>query len=160
MQYQSRQWMILLWILLPLSTLAVAAFGLDGATAQKSVLIWKVFGLMMLINLLVLTLFARLSIQLEQDKLRWYFGLFGRPKWELALSQIQRVEICNTKWYEGKGIRFTAEGMLYNAAGDGAVRIYKTDGSKIRLGSSEPEVLYQKINALLNGSALRAQGTA
>lgn len=153
MLYQSRQWMILLWILLPLTTFAVAIFGLDGATAQKSALIWKVLGLMMLINLIALTLFARLTIQLKGDKLRWYFGLFGRPKWELSLSQIQRAEVCNTKWYEGKGIRFTAEGMLYNAAGSGAVRILKIDGSKLRLGSSEPEVLCQKINASLTGAS-------
>lgn len=150
--YQSRQWVVLLWVLLPLSTLGVALFGVDAAPEQKAALLVKVIVLMSLINLIALAMFAHLSIQLDQETLRWHFGLLKWPKWELKISQIQRVEPCQTKWYEGKGIRFTREGMLYNAAGSGAVRIYKMDGSKIRLGCAEPEVLCEKLNLQLSNS--------
>lgn len=150
--YQSRQWVVLLWILLPLSTLAVALFGVDAAPEQKTALLIKVLVLMSLLNLIALTMFAHLTIQLDAETLRWHFGLLKWPKWELRISQIQHVELCNTQWYEGKGIRFTREGMLYNAAGSGAVRIYKVDGSKIRLGCAEPAILCEKINALLTHS--------
>lgn len=150
--YQSRQWVVLLWIVLPVSTVAAALFGVDPASAQKTALLIKVLVLMALLNLIVLSVFAHLTIELDAQALRWHFGLFRWPKWELKISQIQHVELCQTQWYEGKGIRFTREGMLYNAAGSGAVRIYKVDGSRIRLGCAEPEVLYAKLHALLTQS--------
>jgi hypothetical protein len=48
---------------------------------------------------------------------------------------------------EGWGLRFTKEGMLYNAAGKAAVRIYKRDGKCIRLGSAEADILIKELNA-------------
>lgn len=149
-QYVSRQWLVLLWVILPLSTVGVALFGIDVPAEQKTVQMIKVLVLMGLVNLIALTMFAHLTIRLDAQLLCWHFGLFKWPKWRLPLAQIQRVELCQTQWYEGKGIRLTREGMLYNAAGSGAVRIYKKDGSKIRLGCAEPEILCEKLNALLN----------
>ncbi|MBC3873752.1 hypothetical protein [Undibacterium flavidum] len=148
--YRSRQWLVVLWILLPLSTLGVALFGVDAPPDQKAAMMFKVLILMSLINLIALSMFAHLTIELDARALRWNFGLLAWPKWELDIAKIHHVEVCQTRWYEGKGIRLTREGMLYNAAGSGAVRIYKLDGSKIRLGSAEPEILCEKLNALLN----------
>lgn len=151
-QYVSRQWLVLLWLILPLSTVAVALFGVDAPPEQKVAQTIQVLVLMSLINLIALVMFGHFTIQLDAQTLHWHFGVFKWPRWNLPLSQIQRIEVCHTRWYEGKGIRLTREGMLYNAAGDGAVRIYKKDGSKIRLGSAEPEVLYAKLNMLLTQS--------
>ncbi len=148
-QYESRQFLLLLWLILPISTVAVALFGVDAPPEQRAAQMIQLVVFMSLINLIALLIFGHFTVQLDEQTLRWHFGLLKWPSWCLPISQIQRVELCRTRWYEGKGIRLTREGMLYNAAGNGAVRIYKKDGSKIRLGSAEPEVLYAKLQARL-----------
>lgn len=147
--YVSRQRLVLLWLILPLSTLAVALFGVDTSPELKVERMIQVLILMSSVNLIVLVMFGHLTIQLDAQSLSWHFGSLKWPGWRLPLAQIQRVELCHTHWYEGKGIRLTREGMLYNAAGSGAVRIHKKDGGKFRLGSAEPELLYAKLNTLL-----------
>lgn len=144
--YQTRQWVVLLWIILPLLTLGVGLF--DGRQLPVRQLLQSLL-LIAVINLLVLSVFGHLTIKMSAQELQWQFGVFGWPNWRLKLSEIAHVEVCQTFWYEGKGIRFTREGMLYNAAGNGAVRITKADGKKIRIGSAQPEVLCAKLNAAL-----------
>lgn len=145
--YQSRQWVKLLWIMLPLLTVGVALF--DGRHLALPQLLRSLL-LIAIINLLVLSIFGHLTIKLYAQELRWHFGFFSWPKWQLKLSDIVHVEVCQTQWFEGKGIRFTKEGMLYNADGNGAVRITKADGKKIRIGSAEPEVLCAQLNLALS----------
>lgn len=133
--YQTRQWITVLWVILPLMTLAVMLFDSRGQDGGGSVL------LLLAINFVVLMLIGYLQIRLEQGRLSWQFGLLGWPRWSVDVSEIAQVEVCETTWFESKGIRFTREGMLYNASGTGAVRIIKKDGTSLRLGSAEPEVL-------------------
>lgn len=133
--YQTRQWVSVLWIMLPVITLAVMLFDSRGQDDGGSVL------LLLAINVVILGLFAHLRIRLAQGRLSWRFGILALPGWSIDASEIAQVEVCETAWFESKGIRFTREGMLYNAAGSGAVRITKKDGTCLRLGSAEPEVL-------------------
>lgn len=140
--YQSRQWLKLLWIFLPLLTLAMVLFDMRG---QDLAMLPRAILVLMLINVVILSIFGHLQIKLERDFLQWQFGFLGWPKWSLRVQDIRHVEVCETTWYEGKGIRFTREGMLYNADGRGAVRIVKNDGTRLRLGSAEPEVLCARI---------------
>nr|WP_314858923.1 hypothetical protein [uncultured Undibacterium sp.] len=148
--YQTRQWVTLLWIILPLLTLGVGAF--DGRNLATTQLLQSLL-LIAVINLLVLGILGHLTIKVNEHDLQWQFGIFGWPKWQLKFSDIAHVEVCQTMWFEGKGIRFTREGMLYNAAGNGAVRITKADGKKIRIGSVEPEILCAQISARLNSQS-------
>lgn len=140
--YQSRQWLKLLWFFLPVFTLGMVLFDMRG---QDVSLLPRAIAILMLVNGLVLGLFGHLQIKLDRDQLQWQFGFVGWPKWSLKVQDIRHVEVCETTWYEGKGIRFTREGMLYNADGRGAVRIIKNDGTRLRLGSAEPEVLSARI---------------
>jgi hypothetical protein len=55
-------------------------------------------------------------------------------------------------WYYGWGIRITPDGLLYNVSGTRAVEITLTDGSKLRLGTDEPEALCQAIRSWLPSS--------
>jgi hypothetical protein len=142
--YQTRQWVTLLWMMLPLLTLGVGIF--DGRQLAVSQLLQSLL-LIAVINLLVLSVFGHLTIKMTAQELHWHFGVFGWPSWRLKYSDITHVEVCQTMWFEGKGIRFTREGMLYNATGNGAVRITKADGKKIRIGTAEPEILCAKLNA-------------
>lgn len=145
-KYQSRQWLKLLWVFLPLLTLAMVLFDMRG---QDLAMLPRAIVVLMLINLIILSMFGHLQIKLDRDSLQWQFGFLGWPKWNLRVQEIRHVEVCETHWYEGKGIRFTREGMLYNAAGRGAVRIVKNDGTRLRLGSDEPEVLCERIKAAM-----------
>lgn len=144
--YQSRQWVTLLWVLLPLVTLLMVLFDTRGQNLAQS---FKAIGLVMMINLLVLSIFGHLKICLDERCLRWHFGFFSWPRWQLTYAEIAGVEVCESLWYEGKGIRFTKEGMLYNASGKGAIRITKTDGKKLRIGSTEPEKLCAALQAAI-----------
>lgn len=145
-KYQQSQWMKVLWIMLPLVTLimmAVKTMGLDPVARLRALLTIAA------INFMVLGLLGRLTVKIDNTHVRWYFGLFGWPAWKLALNDIRQIEQCESRWIEGWGIRFTKEGMLYNAAGKGAVRITKADGSSLRLGSAEPELLCTALNNAL-----------
>ncbi|MFZ6672877.1 hypothetical protein [Undibacterium sp. Xuan67W] len=145
-KYQQSQWMKVLWITLPLITLIVMTIetnGLDTAARLRALLT------MAGINFLVLGVIGRLTIKVDSTYLRWHFGVFGWPAWKLPLNEIRHVELCETRWVEGWGIRFTKEGMLYNATGSGAVRITKADGSTIRLGSAEPDRLFAQLHQLI-----------
>lgn len=145
--YQSRQWVKLLWVMLPLLTLGVALF--DGRHLALPQLLRSLL-LIAIINLFALSIFGHLTIKLNAQDLRWHFGFFSWPKWQLKLADIVHVEVCQTLWFEGKGIRFTKEGMLYNADGNGAIRITKADGKKIRIGSAEPEILCAQLQLALS----------
>ncbi|WMW80343.1 hypothetical protein RF679_17095 [Undibacterium cyanobacteriorum] len=116
---------------------------------QNLALLPRAVLVLLFVNVLVLSVFGFLSIRIDSQTLFWSFGLLGWPRWRLAVAEIASVEVCETQWYEGKGIRFTREGMLYNAAGRGAVRITKKDGSQFRLGSAEPEVLCRHLNQII-----------
>ena len=145
-KYQQSQWMKVLWIMLPLVTLimmAVKTMGLDPVARLRALLTIAA------INFMVLGLLGRLTVKIDNTHVRWYFGLFGWPAWKVALTDIRHIEQCQTRWIEGWGIRFTKEGMLYNAAGKGALRITKVDGSSIRLGSAEPDLLAAALNNAL-----------
>lgn len=146
MRYQSRQFLVLLWFFLPLFTLGMLLFDMRG---QDLSLLPRAIFILLLVNIFVLSMFGFLRISLDTQMLSWSFGVLGWPRWRLAVGEIVAVEVCETQWYEGKGIRFTREGMLYNAAGRGAVRITKKDGSQFRLGSAEPEALCQQLRKVL-----------
>lgn len=140
--YQSRQFLKLLWLFLPLFTMAMVIFDMRG---QSINLLPRALATVFVVNIIILSMFGYLEISLEGEDLKWRFGLLGWPNWSVKLCEIKHIEVCQTQWYEGKGIRFTREGMLYNAAGRGAVRIIKNDGTSLRLGSPEPEILCRKI---------------
>lgn len=141
--YQSRQWVTMLWLILPALTLLTVWFEMRD---QNSEALLRALLLVMLINLFVLCCFGSLNIQLDDAGVHWQFGFFGWPKWNLAWTEIAHVEVCETQRFESRGIRLTREGMLYNASGKGTVRITKADGSKIRLGTAEPEALCAQLH--------------
>jgi hypothetical protein len=152
--YQKRQWMKVLWITLPLITLVVLALETRGQEWSQRI---HAFGLIALINALVLAVIGSLSIRLDKDELRWSFGFLGWPSWRLPLNNIRAVELCQTRWTEGWGIRFTKEGMLYNAAGSAALKITRADGTSFRLGSADAAQLHASLSQLLAPAARRTR---
>ena len=99
------------------------------------------------INLLIAVLFFTLTIVINEQKLRWYFG-FGIISKQVELSQITDTSEYQTKWYQGIGIRMLSDGWLYNASVGKAVKITLTDGKNIYLGCKDAGALQKalKIN--------------
>ena len=143
-----------MWITLPLITLVVLALETRGQEWSQRI---HAFGLIALIDALVLAVIGSLKIRLDRDELRWSFGFLGWPSWRLPLKNIRGVELCQSRWTEGWGIRFTKEGMLYNAAGSAALRITRTDGTTFRLGSADAAQLHTLLSELLTPTARRTR---
>jgi len=96
------------------------------------------------INLLVALLFFSLTIVIDEQKLRWYFG-FGIISKDVELSQIAQTSAYKTKWYQGIGIRMLSDGWLYNASVGQAVKITLADGKNIYLGCKDAGALQQAL---------------
>ena len=96
------------------------------------------------INLLVTLLFFSLTIVIDEQKLRWYFG-FGIISKDVELSQIAETSAYKTKWYQGIGIRMLSDGWLYNASVGQAVKITLADGKNIYLGCKDAGALQQAL---------------
>ncbi len=97
------------------------------------------------INLLITLLFFSLTIVIDEQTLRWYFG-FGIISKSVELSQIADTSAYQTKWYQGIGIRMLSDGWLYNASVGKAVKITLTDGKNIYLGCKNVEALQKALN--------------
>ena len=96
------------------------------------------------INLLITLLFFSLTIIIDEQTLRWYFG-FGIISKDVELSQIAETSAYKTKWYQGIGIRMLNDGWLYNASVGQAVKITLTDGKNIYLGCKDAGALQQAL---------------
>lgn len=141
--YLERQWIKALWIILSLVTVLVVSVLLAGGKigrVDKSTLTVGI-ALVTTTNLLLFLLLGCLTICIDATHLRWQFGLLGWPAWKLPLTEITTAEATTSRWVEGWGIRFTSQGMLYNAAGCQAVCIHKRDGSSVRLGTTDSQRL-------------------
>jgi len=146
--YVEKQWIKLLWIILPVSTVLLLAVQIiymgPGLVGIKLAL--------PLVSLLTLALLGALTITVDATHLRWHFGLIGFPSWKIALSDIAYVEATTSSMMEGYGIRFTSKGMLYNAAGHAAILVVLRNGKAMRLGTQDPQRLLSYITPRLNAS--------
>lgn len=145
--YSRSQWMGLLWIVLP-CVMVVAGVAVHDQGGPQA---WWVFGGVSLFQLVLLLMLGRLTIELDETQIRWRFGVFGWPRWQIDLADIVDVRPVRTRFIDGWGIRRTREGWLYNASGFDAVRLQLRDGRVVRLGSDEPQRLLAFIEARLPG---------
>jgi hypothetical protein len=88
--------------------------------------------------------FSSLTIMVDDGWLGWHFGL-GLSRKTVPLADVVSAEATTTTWMEGRGIRYTARGWLYNVAGRQAVLVAMRDGKRFMLGTDEPDALVQAI---------------
>lgn len=127
----------------PLAIVAAHQFKFPGQALP-----WQLMGVTALFVLIMLCL-TRLTVTLYRDELVWQFGWLGWPRFRAPLADIQRAEACRSSWREGWGIRYSADGMLYNISGLDAVRITRRDGRRFRIGTNDAEGLVRALNARL-----------
>lgn len=104
--------------------------------------------IVLLVAAIPLLAISSLRIQICEGVLRWRFGL-GLLKKERRIANIESVSPVRNKWWYGWGIRMLPHCILYNAWGLDAVEVLFTDGSRLRLGTDEPETLSRAIQSSL-----------
>lgn len=110
---------------------------------------FEVVGVVFLVMALILSLFYKLTIKVENDIIRWAFGI-GLINKQLAISEIKSTQIVENPWYCGWGIRMMSEGTLYNISGFQAVNLELKDGTHIRLGTDDPHQLKVVIDTYMS----------
>ncbi|MBC3863589.1 hypothetical protein H8K32_15895 [Undibacterium jejuense] len=152
--YEEKQYLKVLWISAPL----LAAFFIwqftRGEFSAFSGLLngsgsWLLPAFFILVIVIQLN-FGMMKINVDEEYLRWQFGLLTLPTWKVALNDIADIEIVDLRWYEGYGIRLTTSGMLYRASGSQALRVVRKNGKSFRLSSTDPQRLLSYIQPRLN----------
>lgn len=93
-------------------------------------------------------LFSRLTTRVDQSGVSWFFG-YGFPRGHRDLGQIARAERTQTNLLEGWGLHWTIwHGWVWNAYGFQAVEIYGVDGSRVTIGTDDPQGFLDAINAV------------
>ena len=103
----------------------------------------------------VMAAFSRLAVDVDDATVSVGYAA-GLARRRIDLRQIERAETVKTAWYAGWGIRFTPDGLLYNAWGRQGVKLQLVSGKKLTIGSDEPELLLAAIEA----ARARAAGSA
>lgn len=100
-----------------------------------------------LVIILIALAVSTLTISVNDNELTWYFGprIIKKSK---RINEISSCKIVNNKWWWGWGLRLRplAGYWLYNVSGLEAVEVTLKSGNKFRLGTDEPNYLYQAIN--------------
>lgn len=89
-------------------------------------------------------LFGSLTVEVDHSELRFWFGP-GVWRKRIPLSDIAACRTVRNKWWYGWGIRRIPNGWLYNVSGLGAVELTLQRGTKLRVGTDEPDVLNRRI---------------
>lgn len=89
---------------------------------------------------------SRLTTRVESGIVTWYFG-FGFPRGKRTVSHIARAELTRTSFLEGWGLHWTIwHGWLWNVYGFQAVEIFGNDGSRVTIGTDDPQGFLDAIN--------------
>jgi len=101
------------------------------------------------ILVLVCLLFYGLSTTVSATNITVSFGI-GLIHKKIPMQKIKSIQIVESPWYYGWGIRLIPNGILYNISGQKGVelRFFDTD-RVIRIGSKNPEVLKNEIEKSL-----------
>ena len=93
-------------------------------------------------------LFGSLTVEIDGEELRHYFGPgFWRKTY--LLSDIETVTQVQNKWFYGWGIRLTPHGWLYNVSGLDAVEIQLRSGKKFRVGTDQSSELTSVLQGVI-----------
>lgn len=97
---------------------------------------------------LVLALFYKLSIVVEDGWLRASFGL-GLIRRRVDLREVREVRVVRSPWYYGWGLRWIPRGWLWRVSGFRTVELEFDNWRRFQLGSDEPEKLAEALRRRL-----------
>ena len=102
--------------------------------------------LMILIYLFGLAMFYSFTIEITEEKLKFWFGM-GVARKTIALSEIRSTRVVKNPWYYFWGIKSIPGGWFYAIAPGTAVEIDVGNGRIIQLGTDQPKELNQAIES-------------
>lgn len=94
----------------------------------------------------VAALFATLTVEVDNKLIQIKFSI-GLIRKSFRLDEIATVRPVRNQWWWGWGVRLIPGGWLYNVSGLNAVELSMTNGKKFRIGTDEPRVLADVIQA-------------
>lgn len=98
--------------------------------------------------LLVILLFASLTVEIAGGHLRIRFGIgLIRKRW--PLDEIEGCRPSRTSWLYGWGIRKIPGAWLYNVSGLDAVELKMKSGKAVRIGTDGPQALCAALEEAL-----------
>lgn len=103
-------------------------------------------GIVVVALLLSALLFSTLTVRVTADAVAWRFGP-GLIRFTLPLGEVTNVSPSRTPLWAGIGIHWIFTGWVYNVSGRDAVQLTKRDGSKLWIGTDEPELLAAAIES-------------
>jgi len=103
--------------------------------------------IVILIGLIVAALFWGLTVEVNKDVVRLYFG-FGIIHRSILRQHISMVTQVRNRWWWGFGIRWTPHGWMWNMSGLDAVELTYHNGKKFRIGTDEPEALLEALKVI------------
>lgn len=99
------------------------------------------------ILLLTLVIFRSLTIEIDADELRCWFG-GGLIKRRFRLAEIVSAEPVRNHWYYGWGIRLVPGGWMFNVSGLDAIELTLASGRRFRIGTDDPKEVVEAIRRL------------
>jgi hypothetical protein len=150
--YQHSQQGIFIWLLVGLVLVALLiAVGVSMGQIKQAgivhpsdqVILLRLLGVAFIMAL-VLSLFFRLTVEVDEHFVRAYFGI-GIIGKRIPLSDIASIQPVTNPWWYGLGIHIIPGGWIWNISGTKAVELKLKSGRLFRLGTDEPEVLAEVI---------------
>ena len=106
----------------------------------------------LIIVLVILGIFSRLTVTVDDQMVKVQFGLSIVRK-TFPLKEIETHRVVRNPWYFGWGIRFTPRGWLFNVSGFSAIELQMKNGKRYRIGTDDPDNLAKALDeALRTGS--------
>ena len=104
---------------------------------------------LLIILLIVLGIFSRLTVAIDDRTIKIQFGLRVIRK-AFPLKEIDAYRVVKNPWYYGWGIRFTPRGWLFNVSGFSAIELQMKSGKRYRIGTDDPENLAKALGKALH----------
>ena len=140
--YEHHQWALFPVVVVVAVIVAAVAYAGPGAAPIQALFF-------VLLIVLVLAAFARLTTRVDDSGVRWAYTL-GIPCGSLLFNEIERVEPVRTNIFEGWGIHWTPwHGWLWNVSGFDAVQFFLRDGRRLAVGTDDSAAFIEAINARL-----------
>ncbi|MBN3575625.1 hypothetical protein [Vibrio neptunius] len=98
------------------------------------------------INFVIGVLFYSMTVEVNANKVSWYFGL-GFLRKEVDVVNITDMSSYDTKWYQGIGVRMLKDGWLYNVSVGQALKLTLAGGKTVYLGCKDIGVLKRALES-------------
>lgn len=140
-QYKHTQYGIQMFFVFIAAGVVIAAAA-SAAIAENR---WGSAVVMICLYLLGLALFYSLTIELSEEKLRFWFGI-GVVQKSYLLSEIQSVREVKNPWYYFWGAKSIPGGWFYAIAPGEAVEIVLKNGKIVQLGTNQAKMLKKALD--------------